>query len=127
MSEVARRGDDVPDLLFQVADFGKATVFLAAPDLLLIDPDLEAPSTGRCQGDLSQFFVERGEELLRIPCGAQQPTTSIAIVDGDSVFRCRYFSIGHFYFGISYRLHLLASCGVCQTRKATRLILIARL
>jgi hypothetical protein len=54
---------------------------LARPQQLVVEPDLEHPAGARQQGHLAQLVLKSGEQLLRRPSGAQQPSALGAVLD----------------------------------------------
>ncbi|AEF38541.1 hypothetical protein AS9A_0081 [Hoyosella subflava DQS3-9A1] len=84
MTEVASGGDYVADALLENSDLGEPTVSLAVPDVALPHIDAERTAGPGAQCDFTHIAVERGEQLLRHPGGAQQPSAAYAIGDDDA-------------------------------------------
>jgi hypothetical protein len=72
MTQVEFRRDTVPHQPLQLREIGKAAC-LARPDGLPVEPDLEYAASARHERHLSELELERGEQLLRRPPGAEKP------------------------------------------------------
>lgn len=80
MAKIEIGRDAVPNQALQFGEFGKAAR-LARPESLVVEPDLEDAASSRYECNLPEPELERGEQLLRRPCGAEKPAALRAVLD----------------------------------------------
>src|SRR5690606_41779226 len=85
VAEVASGRDAVAHPLLEHGDLREAAVPGARPDPLAIHMDLEHAAGAGDQRQPRQLVLERGQQLLSHPAGAQQPAAAGAVVDLDVV------------------------------------------
>ena len=75
------RGDAVSDELLEFLDVGKAPRSFARPDELALRANVEDASRPRDEREFANVVLERGEQLLRHPGGAEKPAALRTVFD----------------------------------------------
>jgi hypothetical protein len=84
MAEVAARRHLVADELLELLGLREAASVVARPNQPAVHADLEhAARVVGDERDRAEFLGESGQQLLREPCGPEQPAAQPAIGDGD--------------------------------------------
>lgn len=74
----------VPHKLFEDLDIRELPSFRPGPDEIAIDPNIKYAAFAWHQGNLSQFSLERTQQLLRHPCRTKHPPAFRAVLNTDS-------------------------------------------
>jgi hypothetical protein len=81
MPQVLVRRHAIAHQLLQFLGFRKPALFLSRPDQFAVDAHLEDTARAGNQRHLAEVGVERREQFLRQPPGAQYPATLGAVSD----------------------------------------------
>ena len=75
------RRDAIAYELLQLFDLGKSAPLTSAPDDRVVHSHIEDASSSRLERGAGDLALERGEQLLSHPGGAQQPAALAAVFD----------------------------------------------
>ena len=79
MTQAALGRHDIADALLELLDFRKAALGRSRPDQPAVEAHIEDATGSRNQGHFAELGLECREQLLRDPCGAQQPAALGAV------------------------------------------------